>query len=342
MPVDDAGQPPALIGHGVVAAARQLGFELCQLGRQPLRVGDPPDPEPPAPVGRADVREPQERERFRFPVAPGFSPRGGVPPEFDQPGFVRVQLQAELREPLAQRPLEPLSVVLVLEPCDKIISEPHDDHVTARVMLPPPLGPQVQDVVQVHVGEQRRNRCSLWRPLLRFRQLPVFDDPCGQPLADQPQDPFIRDPVPEEPLKPASVKLPEEVADIRVQHPAHLVLVDPGRQRVQRVMRLSARPEPVRDPPEIRLEYGVQHFRQRSLDDLVLQRRHPERAHPPVRLRNQHPPHRLGPVRSRLHPSVQVPQVTLQVPPVLLPPHTVRARCRVLFQRRERRPQPVE
>ena len=28
--------------------------------------------------------------------------------------------------------------------------------------------------------------------------------------------------------------------------------------------------------------------------------------------------------------------------PVLLPPHTVRARCRVLFQRRERRPQPVE
>ena len=187
-----------------------------------------------------------------------------------------------------------------------------------------------------------RDRCSLWRPLLRFRQLPVFDDPCGQPLADQPQDPFIRDPVPEEPLKPASVKLPEEVADIRVQHPAHLVLVDPGRQRVQRVMRLSARPEPVRDPPEIRLEYGVQHFRQRSLNDLVLQRRHPERAHPPVRLRNQHPPHRLGPVRSRLHPSVQVPQVTLQVPPVLLPPHTVRARCRVLFQRRERRPQPVE
>ena len=187
-----------------------------------------------------------------------------------------------------------------------------------------------------------RDRCSLWRPLLRFRQLPVFDDPCGQPLADQPQDPFIRDPVPEEPLKPASVKLPEEVADIRVQHPAHLVLIDPGRQRVQRVMRLSARPEPVRDPPEIRLEYGVQHFRQRSLNDLVLQRCHPERAHPPVRLRNQHPPHRLGPVRSRLHPSVQVPQVTLQVPPVLLPPHTVRARCRVLFQRRERRPQPVE
>ena len=109
--------------------------------------------------------------------------------------------------------------------------------------------------MQVHVGEQRRNRCSLWRPLLRFRQLPVFDDPCGQPLADQPQDLFIRDPVPEEPIEPASVKLAEEVADIRVQHPAHLVLIDPGRQRVQRVMRLSARPEPVRDPgnaPRIR------------------------------------------------------------------------------------------
>ena len=51
-----------------------------------------------------------------------------------------------------------------------------------------------------------RDRCPLRRSLLHLRQLPVFDDPCGHPLADQPQDPFIRDPVPEKLLKPASVK----------------------------------------------------------------------------------------------------------------------------------------
>ena len=36
-----------------------------------------------------------------------------------------------------------------------VVGEAHDDHVTAREPLPPPVGPQVQDVVQVHVGEQR-------------------------------------------------------------------------------------------------------------------------------------------------------------------------------------------
>src|SRR5581483_6992998 len=67
------------------------------------------------------MRESQERERFRFPVAPGLASRGGVPPELDQPGLVRVQFQAELREPLAQRGQEPLGVVLVLEPHDEIV-----------------------------------------------------------------------------------------------------------------------------------------------------------------------------------------------------------------------------
>ena len=41
-------------------------------------------------------------------------------------------------------------------------------------------------------------------------QLPIFDDPRGQPLTDQPQDPFIRDPVPEEPHQPVPIKLPKK------------------------------------------------------------------------------------------------------------------------------------
>src|SRR6266516_111230 len=86
---------------------------------------------------------------------------GGLPPELDQPGLIRVQLQPELRGPAAKLVPEPLSVFPVLEPDDEIVGETHDDHITARVPLPPPAGPQVQDVAQVHVGEQRRNRCPL-------------------------------------------------------------------------------------------------------------------------------------------------------------------------------------
>ena len=187
-----------------------------------------------------------------------------------------------------------------------------------------------------------RDRCPLRRSLLHLRQLPVFDDPSGHPLSDQPQDPFIRDPVPEKLLKPASVKRPEEVADIRVQHPAHPRSLNPGRQRVQRTMRAAARPEPVGEPQEIRLEHGIEHLHHSALDDLVLQRRHPKRAHPPVRFRYQHPPHRLGPVLPRLHPPVQILQVSPQVLLVLPPRQPVRARRRVPFQFREHLPQPFQ
>jgi hypothetical protein len=42
----------------------------------------------------------------------------------------------------------------------------------------------------------------------------VLDDPCGQPLIDQPQDPLVRDPVLKKPPKPTLIKLTEEVANV--------------------------------------------------------------------------------------------------------------------------------
>ena len=80
---------------------------------------------------------------------------GGEPPELDQARLLGVQLQAELREPVAKIRPEPLGVVPMLEPHHEVVSEPHDDHVTARVPPPPLVGPQVEDVVQVDVRQQR-------------------------------------------------------------------------------------------------------------------------------------------------------------------------------------------
>jgi len=67
------------------------------------------------------VREAEEVERFRLAQAPGRPVAGGEPPELDQPGLVRVQLQPELREPLPKPGQEPLGVVTVLEPDDEIV-----------------------------------------------------------------------------------------------------------------------------------------------------------------------------------------------------------------------------
>jgi hypothetical protein len=58
---------------------------------------------------------------------------------------------------------------------------------------------------------------------------------------------------------------------VQFLEPVHLLLVDPGRQRIQRIMRAAPWTEPVGIAEEVLLVYGVQHLHHGSLDDLVLQ-----------------------------------------------------------------------
>ena len=184
-----------------------------------------------------------------------------------------------------------------------------------------------------------RERTALWRALPAIGQLPVLQDSRVQPFHDQPQDPLVRDPVPEEPFQPSPVEMVEKAADIRVQHPVH-PLPEPDRQGVQRIMLAPSRTEPVGEALEVRLVNRVQHLADRTLDDLVLQRRDAERPQPPVRLRDVDAPRRHRPVLPRLHPRVQGQQVLLPVPVVLPPGHPVHAGRRVLLQGVERQRQP--
>jgi hypothetical protein len=73
------------------------------------------------------------------------------------------------------------------------------------------------------------------------------------------------------------INLAEKVLDVRVKHPVHLPSFHPDREGVQRIMRAAPRPEPIREPPEIHLVDGVKHLDDRTLNDLVLQRRDPQR-----------------------------------------------------------------
>src|SRR5437667_37550 len=83
---------------------------------------------------------------------------------------------------------------------------------------------------------------------------------------DQAQDALVRDPVLEEPQQPAVVDGVVEATDVRVEHPAHLPPQDPGRERIQRLMRAAPRPKPVTETEKVRLEDGVQY-----LDDGTLE-----------------------------------------------------------------------
>jgi len=67
------------------------------------------------------VREPQEPERLWLRQTALCSALGGEPPELDQPRLLRVQLQGELRKPLAKVGEEPLGIVTVLEAGDPVV-----------------------------------------------------------------------------------------------------------------------------------------------------------------------------------------------------------------------------
>ena len=204
------------------------------------------------------------------------------------------------------------------------------------------MSPQIKDVVRIDVREQRRNRCPLRNALLQRRPRPLLNDPRGQPLLNQPQDPPIRDPVLQELHQPLMVKAGEVVAEISVEHPVHLLAHDPGSERIQRVMRAAARPEPVREAEKVRFVYGVQHLDQRPLKDLVLQRSDPERPLPPVWLWYVHPPRRPRPVRAPVNPSVKIPKVLLKIDAVVLPRHAIHPRRGLGLQSPICRPQAID
>src|SRR6266705_6417975 len=147
-------QPSPLLGDGPVTAPPKLGSHLLQLRPQPLFDGDAPEPETPVPRLPAHMGEAQEIERLRFrkTASPPVLRRKAA--ELHKTGLVRMQFQAELRKPLPKIAEEPPCITEVLEPGHEVVREPHDDHVTAGVLLPPPICPQVEDVMKVHVREQ--------------------------------------------------------------------------------------------------------------------------------------------------------------------------------------------
>jgi len=66
-----------------------------------------------------------------------------------------------------------------------------------------------------------------------------------QPLADQSQQPPVRDTVFEETDEPFPVHRVEKRLDVRIQNPIHLLPVDRGRERIQRIMLAALRPESI-------------------------------------------------------------------------------------------------
>jgi hypothetical protein len=94
----------------------------------------------------------------------------------------------------------------------------------------------------------------------------------GHPVLEELQHPFV-------------VHMVKEPANVRIQHPVHPLPMESHTQRIQRLVRVATRPEPVREAFEVHLVNLIENGHHRLLNNLVLQRRDAQRALLPVGLR---------------------------------------------------------
>jgi hypothetical protein len=107
-------------------------------------------------------------------------------------------------------------------------------------------------------------------------------------------------------------------------------------------VRAAPRSKPVGEADEVRLVDAVEHLDDGPLEDLVLQRGDTERPQPPIPLRDIRPSGRPRPIAPAMDPRVQIVEVCLQIPPVVLPRHAVHPRRGLRTQRPIGRPQAID
>jgi hypothetical protein len=115
-PVQYTPEPLPHLRYRFVHSRSKRLLDLLQLRLQPLPRRVTPDGEVPATVVPAAMREPQKRETFRLPLPSRLPVSPRQPAKLDQPRFLRMKLQPELRQPLLKLSQKALCLGPVLEP----------------------------------------------------------------------------------------------------------------------------------------------------------------------------------------------------------------------------------
>ena len=98
----------------------------------------------------------------------------------------------------------------------------------------------------------------------------------------------------------------EKAPNVTVQNPVHLLPRDRDVQRIQRLMLTAPRPEAIRETPKILLINLVEDCDHGLLDNLVLQRRNPERPLSTIRFRDIHSSRWLRSISAAVNLAVQI------------------------------------
>ena len=204
---DHRAKPLSLLGNRHVHTLSQFGFDLLKFPAQPLasrlandRVHAVTSLRP------ADMRESQEVECFRSPLMTPLAVIDREWTEFHEPRLFRVQRQTELSESLLEFSQTPFRFGLVLKSNHEVIRPPDDDHIALSLRTPPMVDPQIEDVMQEDVRQQRGNHSALRRPFIDGLPSTLLHHAGSQPFLDEPQDARITNAVLDELYKPSVIE----------------------------------------------------------------------------------------------------------------------------------------
>src|SRR3984893_5703084 len=338
----DLPQPFPLLWDRLMHSPQWLRLNVPQLSPHAVASGLPLKLEVAAARSTADEGEAQEREGFRLSKPSSLAIVRSKAPELNQARLVRVERQCKFPKPVMHRIKEATCVALILKADHQIVGISHDDHVAPGLLPSPALSPKVEAVMQVDIGEDRRNHRALaCSPVIDCHD-PVFEYTRSQPFLDEADDALVTDPMFKEANQPILANSPKEVPNVGVKYPVHLSYFDRRRKCVQRIMRSSSGSEPVGEADEVAFVDGIEHDHGRALDDLVLEGGDRQRPLFSIRLVYVGPAGWLRPIGSSLDPSMQILDPEFEVRLVVLPRHTIHAGGGFALKRVERRPERID
>ena len=195
LPQQHAFSPSPLLRDGPVHAPPQRVVHGLQFLASPLGNRLAPDRELSVPRFTPDMRQAEKVASLRCALSPPLAPFDCEASTLDQPRFLRMQLQIALSHTFPQCSPEPFGVVPVCEAHDAIVGVAHDDHLSACILPPPSVGPQVQDIVQGDMRRQGAHTAPLGCPFLLRVPLSFFQHARVQPLLPVAHDALVPNPM---------------------------------------------------------------------------------------------------------------------------------------------------
>ena len=132
-----------------------------------------------------------------------------------------MKCKAKFGQPLLEVGQHLPCVDRALETHHEVVGIAHDRDSTARVPTTPLMNPEVEDVMQEDVGQQRANARPLRCPPVSLVPFTALENASFKPHPDEPEDPRVSDSVRQHSQQPLVVNRVEEAANISIEHPPY-------------------------------------------------------------------------------------------------------------------------